>query len=196
MAHRKWQEFTRSVTLPVTCVGNALKGESGFPLRAKFKSWCSSSGLCPEVWFPNCNRNLYSQNQECTQFPACRPCLLLSFHSGLFYCGPRIQDWDIRKVSDNGGRGWPLSPFVRNQPQPGNHVRSNHLAFLPITFLLCKMSKHPLSLPVTFQRWAREGADTCRGGYNMLHIYGGERSYCSCSLDVAIIRLYCYYPEG
>lgn len=56
-----------SVTPPVTRVGNALKGESGFPLRAKFKSWCSSSGICPEVWFPNCNRNPYSQNQECTQ---------------------------------------------------------------------------------------------------------------------------------
>lgn len=56
-----------SVTPPVTRVGNALKGESGFPPRAKFKSWCSSSGLCPDVWFPNCNRNPYSQNQECTQ---------------------------------------------------------------------------------------------------------------------------------
>lgn len=38
------------------------------------------------------------------------------------------------------------------------------------------MSKHPPSLPVTFQRGAREGADTRGRGYNMLHVYGGERT--------------------
>lgn len=44
-----------------------LEGGKWFSLRAKFKSWCSSSGLCPEVWFPNCNRIPSSQRREWTQ---------------------------------------------------------------------------------------------------------------------------------
>lgn len=79
MAHRKWQEFTRFVTLPVPRVRNALKEESGFPLRAKFKSWCSNSGLCPEVWFPNCNRNPYSQTRNAPSFQPAGPASFFPF---------------------------------------------------------------------------------------------------------------------